>query len=136
MPRRIRPELSESNPYYIPKHRYYELKHFCLQYNDWKKALHELTVLRSVALDRIRSTDISDPTFALAERAYELKHNIEMVDEVIDSVGGYFSGWLRAGIVEERSYVYLQTVMQIPCCKDTYYDIYRKFFYELSKIRK
>ena len=27
----IRPELSEKNPYWIERHRYYELKHFCLQ---------------------------------------------------------------------------------------------------------
>lgn len=32
-------ELSEKNPYYISKHRYYELKHFCLQYPEWKDAL-------------------------------------------------------------------------------------------------
>lgn len=29
----IRPELSEKNPYWIERHRYYELKHFCLQYS-------------------------------------------------------------------------------------------------------
>lgn len=34
----IRPELSEKNPYWIERHRYYELKHFCLQYPIWKKA--------------------------------------------------------------------------------------------------
>lgn len=28
----MRPELSQKNPYWIGKHRYYELKHFCLQY--------------------------------------------------------------------------------------------------------
>ena len=28
----LRAELSEKNPYWIEKHRYYELKHFCLQY--------------------------------------------------------------------------------------------------------
>lgn len=33
----IRPELSEKNPYWIEKHRYYELKHFCLQYPIWQK---------------------------------------------------------------------------------------------------
>lgn len=31
------PELSEKNPYWIERHRYYELKHFCLQYPLWKK---------------------------------------------------------------------------------------------------
>lgn len=34
----IRPEISKKNRYWIDKHRYYELKHFCLQYPTWKKA--------------------------------------------------------------------------------------------------
>ena len=34
----LRPELSSKNKYYIDKHRYYELKHFCLQYPEWKKS--------------------------------------------------------------------------------------------------
>ena len=34
----LRPELSSKNKYYIDKHRYYELKHFCLQYTEWKKS--------------------------------------------------------------------------------------------------
>ena len=33
----IHPEVSEKNKYWIDKHRYYELKHFCLQYPLWKK---------------------------------------------------------------------------------------------------
>lgn len=37
--KRERAQLSVKNPCHIPKHRYYELKHFCLQYPDWKKAL-------------------------------------------------------------------------------------------------
>lgn len=34
----IRPEISKKNRYWIDKHRYYELKYFCLQYPTWKKA--------------------------------------------------------------------------------------------------
>lgn len=33
----LRSELSPKNKYYIAKHRYYELKHFCLQYPEWKQ---------------------------------------------------------------------------------------------------
>ncbi len=33
----LRSELSPKNKYYIDKHRYYELKHFCLQYPEWKQ---------------------------------------------------------------------------------------------------
>ena len=31
----IRPEIALSDPNHISKHRYYELKHFCLQYREW-----------------------------------------------------------------------------------------------------
>ena len=34
----LRSELSSKNKHYIDKHRYYELKHFCLQYPEWKRA--------------------------------------------------------------------------------------------------
>lgn len=30
----IRPETSKKNKYWIPRHRYHELKHFCLQYPE------------------------------------------------------------------------------------------------------
>ena len=43
----IRPELSEKNPYWIEKHRYYELKHFCLQYPIWRKAYASLNSFSS-----------------------------------------------------------------------------------------
>lgn len=61
----IRPELSTKNKYYIDKHRYYELKHFCLQYPEWKKAYCEFDDY-SVPLSMIEriSTDNmpGDPT--------------------------------------------------------------------------
>lgn len=37
----IRPEISEKNKYWIGRHRYYELKHFCLQYSEWKRLYNE-----------------------------------------------------------------------------------------------
>lgn len=43
----IRPELSEKNPYWIEKHRYYELKHFCLQYPIWQKQYSLISNTRS-----------------------------------------------------------------------------------------
>lgn len=38
----IRPEISKNNEYWIPRHRYYELKHFCLQYREWVKIVNSL----------------------------------------------------------------------------------------------
>ncbi len=39
--------LSKKNKYYISKHRYYELKHFCLQYNEWIDPTAEIAIRRS-----------------------------------------------------------------------------------------
>lgn len=33
----VRPEVSKKSKYYISRHRYYELKHLCLQYPELKK---------------------------------------------------------------------------------------------------
>ncbi|MDR3050714.1 MAG: hypothetical protein LBU67_03220, partial [Oscillospiraceae bacterium] len=38
----VRPEISEKSKYWIERHRYYELKHFCLQYPVWQKAYSAL----------------------------------------------------------------------------------------------
>lgn len=40
----IRPELSNKSPYWIERHRYYELKHFCLQYPIWKRHMRLLVI--------------------------------------------------------------------------------------------
>lgn len=52
----IRPEVSHKNTYYISKHRYYELKHFCLQYPEWRKSYISLDAaamnVRHVRLDK------------------------------------------------------------------------------------
>lgn len=61
----IRPELSEKNPYWIERHRYYELKHFCLQYPIWKKAYAALDGLSRRPSDLevfSKKGEISDPT--------------------------------------------------------------------------
>lgn len=49
----IRAQISEKNKYYIDKHRHYELKHFCLQYPNWKKARYSKRVelIEQVAKD-------------------------------------------------------------------------------------
>lgn len=60
----IRPELSEKNPYWIERHRYYELKHFCLQYPIWKKAYAALDGLSRRPSDLevfSKKGEISDP---------------------------------------------------------------------------
>ena len=66
----IRPALSYKNKYWIEKHRYYELKHFCLQYPGWKRDYMALDGLKKQPHDLsllVRTNVISDPTARCAE---------------------------------------------------------------------
>ena len=83
MSREIRPELSKRNPYWIEKHRYYELKHFCLQYPVWKRIYSELDGFKSSGTDVAPSKNISpsDPTALFAEKRLYYLEKIEAVEQ-------------------------------------------------------
>lgn len=76
----IRPEVSERNQYWISKHRYYELKHFCLQYNSWVKA-YKLLDGTPKKTDRVGYQDANDskPTEQCAIKRTYYADRISMV---------------------------------------------------------
>lgn len=134
----IRPEISKKNKYRIDKHRHYELKHFCLQYPDWKKACEELadSSLSSSVLDRVSTANLpGDPTGdCVLMRDYYLKR-MRIIENVAKQADEFLYEYILKGVTEGLSYTYLQTVMKIPCSRDTYYNRYRKFFWLLNKKR-
>lgn len=135
----IRPKVSENNKYWIEKHRYYELKHFCLQYPIWKKAYMSLDGLskRPSDLAIFSSTKIcSDPTAkcALSKEFYSVR--IDMINRIAIQTDSELSDYILKGVTEGWSYNSLKTRFDIPCSKDTYYERYRKFFWLLNKERQ
>lgn len=135
----IRPELSEKNPYFIGRHRYYELKHFCLQYPIWRKAYLDLINLgvRSVNLtSSVRGSTPSDPTAKLGERLSYYSKRIKMVEDSAKETDKFMWEYILRGVTEGLSYTCLRTKYDIPCGKDYYYDAYRRFFWILSKSRE
>ena len=82
----IRPELSEKNPYWIEKHRYYELKHFCLQYPIWRKAYASLDGFNSKPADWamfIATNTLGDPTAKVGiARAY-YSERTDMIERLL-----------------------------------------------------
>ena len=77
----IRPEISTKKKYWIDKHRHYELKHFCLQYPEWKRAYADfdnLSVPLS-AIERVPTSNLpGDPTAkrALMKAYYSERINL------------------------------------------------------------
>lgn len=134
----IRPELSVKNKYWIDRHRFYELKHFCLQYKYWKKvyaALHDMGTVRATLKDVPGSNEISDLTATCAIRKTELANRIKMVESAAIEADRELWYYIVKAVTEGLSYTQLKTSFDIPCSRDTYYDRYRRFFWLLNKYR-
>lgn len=135
----IRPEVSRKNRYWLPKHRFYELRHFCMQYGEWKKKYASLQAtppkvdLESI---RVQSGQHADPTAVYAEARLYYRERIEMVEKISkESAQDLYGPFLKA-VTEGLSYEHLRSKEGVPCCKDTWYAIYRRFFWLLDKARK
>lgn len=135
---KIRPELSKKNKYWIPRHRYYELKHFCLQYPEWKEQYTNLSSVPTPKLtDRVFRNigHHSDPTERCAERKIFYQCRIAMLEQVAVLTDKDLAKYILMAVTYGHSYTYLKAKLDIPCSKDTYYDRYRKFFWILSDLR-
>lgn len=134
----IRAEISEKNKYWIEKHRYYELKHFCLQYSFWKRAYADISFLSGVAYSSelfSKSAAISDPTAALIEKRLSYFRRMEIIEQAAIDADASIASYILKGVTEGFSYIQLKAKLNIPCSRDTYYDRYRRFFWLLDKAR-
>lgn len=134
----IRPEISKKNKYYIDKHRHYELKHFCLQYPTWKK-LHDDALescISAAKLDQMRSSGVtSDITSKYALKRIRYAEKIKLIERIAKEADEDLHYYILRAVTEGLSYTYLNSVLDIPCGKDMYYDRYRRFFWLLSEAR-
>lgn len=131
----IRPEVSSRNAYYISRHRHYELKHFCLQYPEWKRAYRDLDGLPSCSLsiaEQVKGGGHSDPTAMYAEARIYYKDRMRMVEESAAKAAGDMGGLMLRAVTEGVSYEHISP----PCCKEVWYAAYRRFFWLLDKARK
>lgn len=133
----IRPEVSERNQYWISKHRYYELKHFCLQYNSWVKA-YKLLDGTPKQTDQIghQGTNDSKPTEQCAIKRTYYADRISMVRLAAKDAAPDFSGQLLKAVTEGLSYDHIRAQTGLSCSKDAWYEFYRKFFWLLDKARE
>ena len=133
----VRPELSKKNKYWISKHRYYELKYFCLQYPMWKKAYELLDGLQMYSYDLvyISNTDPSDVTGKCVEEREIYFDRMQTVEQAAIEADPYLASYILKAVTEGLSFNYLQTQLNIPCSRDMYYDRYRRFFWILNNSR-
>lgn len=134
----IRPELSENNKYWISKHRYYELKHFCLQYPVWKSAYAAFddTGIPLSMIEKVPTSNMpGDPTGTRAIMKAYYKEKIDLIEKTALEADKYLYVYILKAVTEGLSYMYLKSRLDIPCGRDMYYDRYRRFFWLLSEAR-
>lgn len=139
MARKIRPEISAKNRYWISKHRFYELKHFCLQYPEWREAYRSLDGFSHIDRSAVqvgKERCESDPTGTTVQARLYYRERMEMIEDVAKHAAKDLYLLLLYAVTEEVSYEYLRARKDVPCSKDTWYTIYRYFFWLLDKARK
>lgn len=134
----MKAELSMRNKWHIPKERYYELLHFCRQYPMWKDSADRYDSLARKPADILRrGTGVSDPTaHCVIARDYYLTR-MKMVDKAAVDTAGPWYEILKEGVIFGRCYEVLQARHpSMTVTRDEYYNIYRRFFFVLSEMRK
>ena len=129
--------LSTKNPYYLTKHRFYEVYHYAMQYQEWKDEYRTTEqTMRGIAYDgvKVKSSGSGDALERVAIRLTELSEKIEMLEAVAKETDKDLSEYILRGVTDEQvTYNYLSTVLHIPCSRNTYYSLRRKFYWLLSE---
>lgn len=134
----MKPELSKKSEWWIPRERYYELKHRCLQYDFWKQARNRLD-LKAQKYDRLKvlSSDIYDPVQEAVASREHWKRKITEVDYACDMATDDpgEAEILRQGVTKGDSYEKLEAKLgTLPVSRDEYYERYRKFFWIMNNL--
>lgn len=134
----IRPEVSEKKDYWISKHRYYELKHFCMQLPEWRRELKMVDGYPKKASSYAKKflmKTIPDPAEAAAAMREYYQIRIDMVEGTAKDVSPQIARYIINGVVNDLSYDAMNARNTIPCSRDEYYKLYREFFRRLSRMR-
>ena len=122
--------------YNISPHRFMELYHYCLQYNEWKDELkYKCDTVRGIEITDMPITHSnSDVTQNLAMRRAELNHKCELIESTAKEADSDLCSYILKAVTNEGiTYNYLRMVCNIPCGKNMYYSARKKFYYLLSK---
>lgn len=135
---KTRTKLSNKSTYYIEKFRFLELQNFCRQYPIWQQAYQSLSELshKPQSLDIFRTTGLcTDPTANCALARVYYQERIKMLERVATATDECLAPYILEGVTKGVSYDVLKANFNIPCCRNAYYNLYRRFFWLLNKER-
>lgn len=136
-----RNELSTRNPWYLPRHRFLELKHYCLQVPDWEKRIHELKLSIGPSGPKTFGSVTPTPTYPGIPHEKEIiecdqlqrKINLIIFSSNLMTQAPYAEA-LRAAVTKGETFEFLSQKYDLAISRDHWYkNYYRKFFWVLDK---
>ena len=132
----LKNEISHKNKWSIPKHRYLELVHFCLQYPDWKKQLKQIDILHAKTI-RDGRVDVNwvDETSRIAIERTDILNRLRLIEQTAREAEPDLASYILTSVTYGITFPKMTAKIDIPCGKDMFYDRRRKFFWILDKRR-
>lgn len=128
----VRSRFSARSKYYISKHAFLVVLHYCMMYQEWLAEYKSSAGLRGVQSGS-GSSGISDPTASQAIRLHELEEKIDLIERTaFDAEPGIASYLLRGVTTEGMTFDKLKG-QGLPCERKMYYDRRRKFYWLMSQ---
>ena len=127
-----------SSKYAIPKEDYLTAIHYSLRYSLWKEEVDTMAdTSRAITYDKdkVQTSFGYDSTYEAAVRitdSYAMQ-KIKLIDDLLTLVAGSMDSWLRLGVCYGLTYDQLKG-KGMPCEKDKYYTMRRRYYFELIKI--
>lgn len=132
----MKSEVSKKNPYWIPRHRYLELKNWCLQYPEWEEFIINARYMNS-KLPKVEKTyTCINRVEMLATQMAEVTGKMEIVENTCNEVAHDFYMPFLIAITNNISYDELVIHNPVLPSRSEWYKAYRKFFYILSQKRE
>ncbi len=128
---------SENSKYYIPKEDYLTAIHYSLRYPLLKEEVESMADTSKAITydkDKVQSTSDYDSTMEAAIKIMESdkQHKMQIIDDTINKVANGLDYWLRLGVCYGLTFDQLKG-RGIPCERDCYYLMRRKYYFELVK---
>ena len=130
----IRPVLSNKSKYHIEKHRYYELKHFCLQYPIWKKAERSIYALAESDMrnTKVQTSDHQNLLERCRRQAEPYIERMTLIEKCCEEADRELKDILLIGVTDGLTYDKLSVRYEVYVSRERYYTAYRRFFFILS----
>lgn len=127
--------LSEKNKYFLPKEDFLTAVHYSLRYPLWVEELRTAAdTVGAIRYDRdkVQTSITGSSTEDAAIRMAEISRKVDLVDSIIEQVANGMDNWLRMGVCFGLTFDQLKG-KEMPCERDKYYLMRKKYFYELAK---